>query len=560
LSKKRILFHAESSKLQTGFSILAKNIIDRLYDTGKYEIGEFSIYSSPADPHVVYSRWPIFPIEPNPHNEEDKRQYNANPINQFGVHVFENVCLLFKPDIVCSLFDYWYSSYIQKSPFRDFFKFIWQPTVDSRPQRPSWIDTYCGCDSVLAYSYFGKQVLEEESNGRIKGVRVASPAVEDDFKPSMSKSDMRKELGMPEDFKIAMMVSRNQMRKLWPDLIESFAIYLDKYKSKPIADKSYLYIHTTNPDGGYDIDSIISNSGISNKILVTYLCRKCRGITICTYKGMLVKCNRCGERSMHMPSVGHSVDRDVLANLMNIADVGILAAIGEGWGMSLSEFKKIGVPVISIPYSAMREQVEKMDIPQKRHLGGVATKVQRYYTEHTTMQQRALFDRVDLAKKMYNIFTLSEHKYGKMVEDAKRCVKEYYTWDITAKQWEEAIDEMDIDDNLDWMRQTPRIYEDINKQPPPDDILVDADLLVRWCVKNWYPHRYFTEFRIQELVRSLGTGVDLIEQFNKRSFNYDSLKQLFNDMINRHNQYEMMRVGGSIGVEIPKDDFEAVIF
>jgi len=224
MSKKRILFSTEWSELFSGYGIYYKKLLERLYSTGKYEILELANYAKAGDPRLKYSKWEVIPVMPNPHDDHGNSIYNSNPLAQFGMNAFDDACLYFRPDIVVTIFDYWYSSYMLRSPFRNFFKLIWMPTVDSKPQRASWLDTYALCDKVCAYSYFGKRTLEEESSGRIKDVTVCSPAVDEDYLPSDTKEALRKKMGIPKDKNIVMMVCRNQMRKLICDFIETLPI------------------------------------------------------------------------------------------------------------------------------------------------------------------------------------------------------------------------------------------------------------------------------------------------------------------------------------------------
>ena len=47
--KKRILMSTEASFTKSGFGKYTKEILQRLYNTGKYEIAEFASYAMPND-------------------------------------------------------------------------------------------------------------------------------------------------------------------------------------------------------------------------------------------------------------------------------------------------------------------------------------------------------------------------------------------------------------------------------------------------------------------------------------------------------------------------------
>ena len=562
MRKKRVMFLSEWSELSSGYSVYYKNIIKRLFDTGKYEILELANYAVDGDQRLDNAPWQIIPVVPNPQDSDANRIYNSNPIGQFGLFKFEEACLKFLPDIVISIFDYWYSDFVLKSPFRNFFKMIWMPTVDSKPQRHCWIDAYSSCDKICSYSYFGKNVLENESGGKIKNVTVCSPGIDSSYLPSTNKSELKKRFDIEEKQNIVMMVCRNQMRKLICDFIESARVFIDKYSciDKELVDNTYFYIHTSNPDHGWEIEQPIINSHVVDKILVTYFCKYCGNIKVKKFCGILSECKNCNKNSMQMTSVGAGIPRQAIADLMSIADLGALLSIGEGFGMPIIEFKKVGVPVITVPWSAMEEQCIDIKCGERRDYGGIPVKIQRMYTEATTMQQRALFDKEDFADKVYEYLNKSSENKKKLSDEATYCANTYFTWDKCSNEWEKIIDSIDISNLKKWDKDPPVYFNSIENNEPPKNIADDAEELIRWCVDNWYPHRYFTEYRISEFVNSIVTGASLIDQFNKERFSFDSVKSIFRGMIDKHNHFERIRESMFFKNKTNEDVFDVVKF
>jgi glycosyltransferase involved in cell wall biosynthesis len=541
LAKKRILVHSEFTSLSSGFAIYYKNVLERLNKTGKYEISEFANYASPDDPRIYEKDWKVYPVMPSREDKQYQDLYSKNGEAQFGTFKFEDACLDFKPNIVMSIFDHWYSSYISKSPYRRFFKFIWMPTVDSCPQRPNWIDTYSSCDKVLAYSYFGKETLEKESNGKINNVLVASPGVEDEFCPTESKEELRKMFGIPQDMKIVMMVARNQMRKLFPDFLETLSVFINKYKekNKKLADNVYFYVHTSNPDRGWDLPQAILNSGYADRILTTYVCNKCKSVAISRLNKIVCECSKCKNKSMTMTSVNNGIKRKELGAIMKLADLGVLMSIGEGWGMPLSEFKKVGVPVIAVPYSATQEQGEEI-APDGRHRGGFIVPIERMATEADTMQKRAYFSRSGLAKKIYEVLTMPTGMYQSKCDEAKKCADEVFTWENTAKIWERAFDEIDISGLPGWNDSPCFMKEDIKV---PAEIGNNYAEAAEWIINNITKHPYFTEFKTREIIESINSGVCLIDGYSRSAFGPNHLTALFKSFIEKYNFFEKKRVG-----------------
>ena len=86
--------------------------------------------------------------------------YNSNANNQFGAWRFDKVVLDFKPDIVLTYRDPWMDMYVSKSPLLPYFHWVWMPTVDSDPQKQSWIEGFAKTDAILCYAEFGEKTLE----------------------------------------------------------------------------------------------------------------------------------------------------------------------------------------------------------------------------------------------------------------------------------------------------------------------------------------------------------------------------------------------------------------
>ena len=147
--KKRILFTGEASFLNTGFSNIYRELLPRLVKTGKYLLAEQGSYARADDSRIhdfIRGRWKFYPVMPmtEAENAEFNDPKNFNPrvgqnTWQFGEGKFSEHCADFKPDIISSLRDNWMDFWIGESPFRNYFKWIWMPTLDSMPQKEDWI-------------------------------------------------------------------------------------------------------------------------------------------------------------------------------------------------------------------------------------------------------------------------------------------------------------------------------------------------------------------------------------------------------------------------------------
>ena len=124
LRKPKILLCTEASFMHTGYSIYTKEVLTRLYATGKYELAEFAAYSTYDDKRREGIPWKFYANAPHEDNEQEHSQYMSRGLNQFGEWRFEDVCLDFRPDIVWDIRDWWMTEFEQRSPFRPFYHWL----------------------------------------------------------------------------------------------------------------------------------------------------------------------------------------------------------------------------------------------------------------------------------------------------------------------------------------------------------------------------------------------------------------------------------------------------
>lgn len=462
MTKKRILVVNEFSLLSTGFSNYMRELLSRLYKSEKYEVAELSTYVNPLDPRIKEVPWKVYPNEPHPENKDLIEKYKAVRENQFGKFRFDEVCLDFKPHIVISIRDYWMDCWINDSPFRKYFKWVTMPTVDGEPQKVEWIETYKDADALLTYSLWAANLLENQSNKKIKVEAVASPGAEHDlFKPSDNKKLDKENFGLDGDIFLVQTVMRNQPRKLFPELMKAFNLFLDKCEKEnrqDLAQKTYLYFHTSFPDLGWNIPEEIRKYKLSHKVLFTYACSNCGHVSTSFYSGEKCICKKCKNASCSPPNSSYGISRKDLAKIVSLSDVYVQYATNGGWEMGINEAKACGVPCLVVDYSAMSEQTTNG--------GAIPIKVQNFFQEplHQTNQLRASPDNQDFADKLFEILfdDVLRENLGK---EARECVERYYTYDIVAETWEKVLDQVSIEETDKTWLSDPKIIEPSKKIP-----------------------------------------------------------------------------------------------
>jgi len=548
--KRRVLFTGEASYLSTGFSTYANEVLKRLYKSDGLIVAEQGSYAHDDDPRCQQVPWKFYPVAPARSNQQAMQQYMSSPANQFGAWRFDDICLDFKPDIVLSITDWWMSEYVERSPLRHNFSWIQMPTIDGEPQRELWLDTYKRSDGILTYSDYGMNLLKKTGRKGTNLITKASPGVDlEVFKPPNDKRAHKAKLGIDPNSLIVGTVMRNQKRKLYYDLIEAFSMWLHKSKSKghlELAKRTFLYLHTSYPDVGYDIGKAIRDFKVGNKVIMTYLCSNCQTAYPSFFAGELMICRKCGKLAAHPPNASHSCPRNVLADIMKTFDLYVQMSIAEGFGMPCVDAISCGVPVAAVDYSAMQDHLKcPTSIP---------IDVERFFWEAIieTEQRRALPSNADLASKLDRFLKQSESQRIERSKQTRQYAIELrdtygqdqkmprYSWDRTAAIWGHVIREAKIKDpKTTWLCPTSRVYNP-NLVPPSNNM--DNSQFVNWVIgKVWNrPDMLHTHFA-GEWLQALNSGSRTMGD-KKIHFDRKMLVEHFMGMVQQSNAVEQNRL------------------
>lgn len=490
--KLRVLWCGEASFLNTGYSVYAREVLSRLYKTDKYIVAELGCYVSIDDQRCQGVPWKFYANLPS--NGQDKSSYNSSQTNQFGEWRFDEVCLDFRPDVVIDIRDWWMMEHQERSAFRDFYRWAIMPTVDSSPQQEQYINTYMNANAVFTYSEFGRDVLEEDSNGKIKVLDIASPAANyERLKPKINKKKHRENFGFMDDITIVGTIMRNQRRKLYPNLLSSFRTMLDE--NPEFENKRFLYLHTSYPDLGWEIPYFLRRYNMSANTLLTYKCASCNHFFPSFYQGGRVPCQGCGEYSAVMPNTAMGVSEQELSEIINWFDLYVQYSICEGFGMPQVEAAACGVPVLTVDYSAMSSVGKKIKAD--------FIKVKDFFWDSPTHSLRAIPDDRDLIDKMKSFIDLPQSMKDKKGMDSYVSSKKNYSWDKTSKIWEKYLDEVKIIEHEHTWDSPSREY--MPKEKFPNNI--PNHEFVEWGVKHlWGEPTKTNSYVAIRLLRDLNYG------------------------------------------------------
>lgn len=535
MNKLKILMCSEASFLSSGFAVYAKELLSRLHATGKYEIAEFASYGNVNDPRDVSIKWKYYANSVN-QNDPRNAEYSARTDNQFGRWRFEKVLLDFRPDVVIDVRDYWMSAYQAVSPLRKYFHWILMPTVDSKPQQESWLDTYLSADAIFTYSDWGAEVLKQQTSGKVHYIDTAAPGVDlDIFKPQPKeyKQNLKKVFNLPPDSIIIGSVMRNQKRKLFPDLCLSFRKLLDICQDKypELGKKLYLYLHTSYPDAGWDLPELLKDNRIANRVLFTYFCNSCNKLYSRSFAGPIIGCESCGNISCKFSSVTKGVTSQQLSDVYNLFDVYVQYAICEGAGMPQVEAGACGVPVFTVDYSAMVDIINK--------LSATPIKVKAEFKELETKAIRVYPDNDDLVNKLLSFILSTQTNKNKISKKIRSLTEKYFDWAVPISKWEKYLDSLDQKGyRADWNKPLSSLFG--LKKPENHNETENMDLLMHICNNNLNNYNLMSSMNFLNMLKDLDYGF-VQSGMSIQGYSLNDFIETINMMVQNNNSSEAAR-------------------
>ena len=536
--KKRILMVGESSHLKSGFGNYTREILSRLYQTNKYEIAELSSYRTIETPKT--EPWIIYPAAVSP-NHPLYHEFTANPSNQYGQWRFEFALLDFKPHIVFDVRDFWNYTFEEISPLRPFYHWIITPAYDSAPQRIDSINTFKNADFVLFHTNWAKNNLINNYQYNINNLMgIANDAVDSNiYRPlGYNKKFHKIKHGIDQNAFVIGTVMRNQKRKLLPDIIKVFSELVRKNSNKKI----FLYLHTSFPDAlGWDIPALLLEHNISNNVLLTYRCIKCQQYTASVYKGIKKICHSCKNLTSHICSPQNGLTDSELNEIYNLFDTYIQYAICEGFGIPPIEAAAAGIPVVTVNHEAMGEI--------GKNIGAFLVNTSHIFREQETNADRCYPDNNHCLEILQSLIDMPITELNSIGKNTRSKLLNTYSWDKTAKVYEDLFDQIDINKKLNWnsaMRSVDIKYSVQNVASNRDFIYDIIDNVIK------EPDLKSTNF-IQEMIKSLDDSI-VMDGLKSVGFERQSAIKVLEIYANNKNTMELIRTS-TIQMPIKNTDF-----
>jgi glycosyltransferase involved in cell wall biosynthesis len=380
----RIFFYGDSPTVNTGFGIVARNLLKSFHGMG-HEIVVLGInmYGDPYNPKDY--PFPIYPVD------------KGSIENMYGYNKFWPIYEAVKPDLVFLLNDPWIINeiLIRKPDGLKMVKTVAYYPTDAGPIKKNWMEMLNSLDAQVCYSHFAESVVMESNGGkRPKNLHQIYHGVDTTKYFPLNQQLARSALSIPNDKFVIGMVARNQYRKRFDILLKAFQEFS---KDKP---ETMCYLHTAKIDVGWDIEEMVGQLGLKDRVYMTEGVRPDRG-----------------------------VPDDELNMIYNSWDVSALISLGDGFGLPVAESMATGCPQLVSDHSCLKELVDGH--------GGLTAKTSAWLMNTSGINTwGGVTDVDDLVEKMEILYNNRDMRI-KLAEQGYSFIKqEKFTWDFAADEFQ----------------------------------------------------------------------------------------------------------------------------
>lgn len=399
-NKIKVLIYADSPTVNTGFGVVTKNILRRLYDTGKYEFNVWGInYVGIPYDHEEFP-YNIYPAALSQTGD----LYGRQQFLDFMMNTeFDILWCLNDPFIISTFLSEAVVAFRREAPEK-IFQWIFYFPIDTPHFKKSWVVPIMTADFPVCYnSWTYKKLIEAapELKKKLKTVyhgideKTFYPLPEEEIKAF--KKDYWRDW-IKEDTFLIVNVNRNQQRKDFYRTLKAFKLFKKKHPN------SHLYMHCKIDDMGGNLLEMAAQVGLKAREDFSY-----------------------PDPKRFHPAMGLPIE--VLNQIYNAADVVVSTTLGEGCGLSAYEAMATKTAIVMPDNTALIETMaEGRGMPVKC---GVNDNMFTVIPMDNSII-RPLVDVYDMAKKL-----------DKMAKDKnlrQKIAQRGYEW-IMTKKWDSVCEE-----------------------------------------------------------------------------------------------------------------------
>lgn len=387
--KPVVLHFGDGPMCHTGFGIVARHILNGLYDTGKYDIHSLSI-NFQGDPH-------------------DQTHINCYPVlgDPRGIERFGALLNGLQPDILFTINDYDAVTFIPEMLTRykqeTGKKVTWVAyiPIDGTPVYPEYVEIMRRyIDYPILYTKFGLDEIQKTDKSVTMPYVYHGVDLSLFTKKTVAKRKELRKINKFDNKFVVLATGVNQLRKQFNLVIQAFAEFArDK-------EDAFLYLHTQpNLRWGWDLLKLVKIFGVWGKV----------GFT----KGA---------------SIPFGISFNEMVDVYNVADVYLTMTCGEGFGLQTIEAAACGLPLIYHDCTVNTELIGD---------AGIAIPTDHHYV--FPLGDRSLvrpIPRIDRAVDALNNFYKDKEllkKYGKKALALSK--QDHFKWEHAIKVFDDVFTE-----------------------------------------------------------------------------------------------------------------------
>ena len=460
MRKKRILIHSNHCKMFTGFGKHKKNLLKYLYNTGKYEIIEFSNGYPWSSDELQYTPWKSYgslPDDPE-HQKEIANDERKKSTAGYGGEMIDRAIYELKPDIYLGIEDIWGFNGFFEKPWWNKIHCIIHTTLDSLPILPDAVNAASKIKNYFVWASFAEKALHKLGHTHVKTVHGTLDVNNFYRLPDDSRSRLRKHFNLEKSFIIGF-VFRNQLRKSVPNLLDGFKMFDE---ANPSANAKLL-LHTFWNEG-WDIHRLLKEKDIPlNKVLTTYYCKNCYNYHIKPFQGQILKCDYCQHpNSCETTNIKNGVNEQQLNEIYNLMDVYCHPFTSGGQEIPIQEAKLTELITLVTNYSCGEDSCSSES-------GGFALDWAEYREPGTQFIKASTLP-TSINEKLKMVYEMAFDEKVLLGKKSRNYVINKYSIEIVGKYFEDLFDSFpEVEFDYEKADMTPNAYFE------PDNSLNDKE-------------------------------------------------------------------------------------
>lgn len=481
--KKRVLFHSNYCGVATGFGLFMRELLGYLYKTGKYDLHLYASGVTWNNPDFARWPWKCYGALPNDSGELQRLQQDPHTFKMasYGAHYIDRVMREVRPDVYIGIEDFWGLNYCLDKPWWNKIGCMVSWTADSLPLLPEaveksdrilhhfvWADFATQEfhrlasdirselqhkeDEFLSKKWNSKEEYQSESvkftkfreftSKKIAGlerVQTLRGTVNSDVYHRLTDTErkaLRERFGISQDTFCVGTLSRNQLRKLFPNLIEGYV----EFKKRNPEIKSKLLFFTYFAEG-WDIPRLAKQFGLlHDDILACYKCRATGEWFVIPYRGEEIDNPKTGDKkSMVTVNISNGLSYSDVNRWYNLLDVFCLPITSGGQERALQEAKLCELITLINPHTCGEDNCVfdaaslPLEFSRYPEIGSQFIKASPYPSS--------------IAKQLTRVLKMDNRQRREMGEKARDWVLRNFSIDVIGKRYEELIDSFPLSDH-----------------------------------------------------------------------------------------------------------------